>query len=498
MDYPFMTGIGSGSPAPQIRESRQDIGRQRKRAIAATAVLILYVFAWLCFEIPKGTLTHTDELLTAERSREMLATEPWVVHYNFQQSFEKPPLQYWLTALTLSRLQNRTLAVRVWPLLYGCLTMVGLGWLVFLVEPNRPWLIPVSVAVLASSPLFSPEASRGFLDVGLTFFTIMTIAFAQLARKQPAWWFAVAGFCWLGSLQKVPLPFLVWVLIVLVRLTSPAERAALRTFWLIGSMLLAIGAMAVWPLIQIVRYEMPVRQILYYEVIVWTGPSGLGNRPYLAILYGLSTLGGACGLISFLAAFAILFSKKERPSAGVREIAIVSLTAIGLAIVSNFRGVRYIIPIIPFLCFLLALLFYRFLEKGRVIRFRTTVLLIVVLLADFLHSAITIERRRKDAPDEKLIAEKLGTLQHAGTKTLLIKAEQPGGDLLWDSFYLFHGNFRFPVEAYTIEQLRKGRPKPPLIGACVARDFPVVREVYPNVQAELVRAQFMCWRVTPQ
>ena len=88
-------------------------------------------------------------------------------------------------------------------------------------------------------------------------------------------------------------------------------------------------------------------------------------------------------MISFLAAFAILFSKKERPSAGVREIAIVSLSVIGLAIVSNFRGVRYIVPIIPFLCFLLALLFYRFLEKGRVIRFRTTVLLIVVLLADF-------------------------------------------------------------------------------------------------------------------
>ena len=493
-----MTAIDDVALSAQSTESLQSIGRQRQRAIAVTAALILCVVSSLSFEIPKGTLTHTDELLTAERSREMLSTDPWVVHYNFQQSFEKPPLQYWLTALTLSRLQNRTLAVRVWPLLYGCLTMVGLGWLVFLVEPNRPWLIPVSVAVLASSPLFSPEASRGFLDVGLTFFTIMTIAFAQLARKQPAWWFAVAGFCWLGSLQKVPLPFLVWVLIVLVRLTSPAERPALRSFWLIGSMLLAIGAMAVWPLIQIVRYEMPFRQILYHEVIVWTGPSGLGNRPYLAILYGLSTLGGACGLISFLAAFAILFSKKERPSAGVREIAIVSLTVIGLAIVSNFRGVRYITPIIPFLCFLLALLFYRFLEKGRVIRLPTIVLLIAVLLADFLHSAITIERRRKDAPDEKLIAEKLGTLQHGGTKTLLIKAEQPGGDLLWDSFYLFHGNFRFPVEAYTIEQLRKDRPKPPLIGACVARDFPVVREVYPNVQAELVRAQFMCWRVTAQ
>jgi len=45
----------------------------------------------------EGILTNTDELLTAERSREMLLTTPWVVHFNFQRSFAKPPLQYWLT-----------------------------------------------------------------------------------------------------------------------------------------------------------------------------------------------------------------------------------------------------------------------------------------------------------------------------------------------------------------------------------------------------------------
>src|ERR1700719_4231916 len=402
MDYLFMTGIGSGSPAPQISESRQDIGRQRKRAIAATAVLILCVFAWLCFEIPKGTLTHTDELLTAERSREMLSTEPWVVHYNFQRSFEKPPLQFWLTTLTLSRIQNRTLAVRVWPLLYGCLTMVALGWLVFLVEPKPPWLIPLSLAVLASSPLFSPEASRGFLDIGLTFFTISAILFAQLARNRPAWWLGVAGASWLGSLQKFPMPFLVALLIIVVRLTSCDERPKLRNGWLVTSMLLALATMAIWPLIQITKYGMSPGRLFHQEVVVWTGPANLGVRPYLAVLYGLSTLGGACGLLSFLATFVVLFSKKERISAGVREIAIVSLAVIGLTVVSNFRGVRYIVPIIPCLCFLLALLFHRFLERGPVIRLRTTVLLIVVLSAGFVHSTITINHRRKDVADEKL------------------------------------------------------------------------------------------------
>jgi 4-amino-4-deoxy-L-arabinose transferase-like glycosyltransferase len=465
--------------------------------MAAAGFVFVAVVAWLALEIPRGTLTHTDELLTAERSREMLSADPWVVHYNFQRSFEKPPLQYWLTALTLQRLHNRTLAVRIWPLLYGCLTMVALGWLVFLIEPKRPWLIPLSLAILASSPLFSPEASRGFLDMGLTFFTICGILFAQLARDRPVWWLVVAAASWLGSLQKFPLPFLVWLLIIVVRLTSPVERSKLRTGWLVSSALLALVTMAIWPLIQITRYGMSPGRLFQDEVVVWIGPANLGVRPYFAVLYGLSTYGGACGLLSFLAAFYILFSKKKQSSV-VREISIVSLAVIGLTIVSNFRGVRYIVPIIPCLCFLLAVVFYRFLERRPIIRVWTAIILIVVLSAGFVHSAITIERRQKDATDEKVTAEKLGELQQAGVKTVLIKAETPGTDLLWDSFYLFHGNLRFPVRAYTPEQVRRHPPKPPLVGVSVARDFPVVQGLYPDARVEFSRAQFICWQVSAQ
>jgi hypothetical protein len=34
-----------------------------------------------------------------------------------------------------------------------------------------------------------------------------------------------------------------------------------------------------------------------------------------------------------------------------------------------------------------------------------------------------------------------------------------------------------------------------LIGACVERDFPVLKELYPNVEVQLARAQFICWQV---
>jgi len=372
-----------------------------------------------------------------------------------------------------------------------------LGWLAFLVEPTRPWLIPVSVAMLVSCPLFSTETSRAMLDIGLTFFTTLTIVFAELARRRPSWWVPVAVVCWLGSLQKFPLPFLVWVLIVLVRLTSRDERGRLRNGrrWLVGSMLLAIATMSIWPLLQLIKYELPVGDLFHQEVVVWLGPEGLGRRPYFAVPLGLILAGGLGGLFLLLAPFVNLFSKREKPLPAVREIAIVSLAVMALTIVSNFRGVRYILPILPCLCLLLALVFYRFLEQGSVVRRRTVIALVVLVSAGFVQAPLQIVLRQKDVANENVIAEKLGALQQPGTKTVLIKAIHTGGDLMWDSFYLFHGNFRFPVTKYTVDEIRSDPPKPPVIGGCVARDFSVVREVYPTVHVQLTRAQFICWQV---
>ena len=86
---------------PSFEASAPHIHRQRMRAVLVAALLILAFALWLGMEAPRGIMWNTDELLTAERTREMLMTEPWVVHYNFHRSFEKPPLQYWLTSLTL-------------------------------------------------------------------------------------------------------------------------------------------------------------------------------------------------------------------------------------------------------------------------------------------------------------------------------------------------------------------------------------------------------------
>jgi len=489
---------------------------QRAREIALAAFIIVCFVAWLTIEIPKGILTNTDELLTAERSREMLLTTPWVVHFNFQKDFAKPPLQYWLTTLTLQRLENRTLAVRIWPLLYGALTAIALAYLARLIAPDRPWVVPLSVGILVSSALFSAEAARALLDIGLAFFGTLAILFAQLARKRPAWWIGVAVACWLGSLQKIPLIFLIWLLILIIRANSPVESRKHSGFsgWLIASILFAVTASAIWPLVQLVKYHMPLKDVFQEEVVVWLGPEHLGARPYFEIPFRLSTtawIGG--GLFAVVALFVVLLWRKQRFSGATKELAILCVALIALAVLFDFRSVRYIVPIVPCLCLLLAVVFHRFLEQRSPGRIAAAVLLALMLIAaltqaeiqfylrqrnaaaKMAHGEIKVRVPEKNIADGKRVAEELGALRREGTKIVLVKPVHPVGDLRYDSFFLFHGNLRFPVAKLTVDELRGAPPPPPVLGVCVAPDLPVVQEIYGNVQTQFARAQFVLWRV---
>lgn len=465
-------------------------------AIAITVAIIAIVFGWLALEIPEGILSSSgDEMLTAERSREMLILGRFEIHFNLKPSFEKPPLQYWLTSFTLAGMQNRTLAVRIWPWFYGVLAAIAVAWLAFVLEPGRPWLIPLSTAILTSFPLFATEASRGMLDTGLALFTTAAILFSQLARKNPRWWIATAIACLLGSLQKIPIPFLVWLLILAVRLSSPAERNQLKSRWLLFSILGALVTMAIWPVSQILTFQVPYQHLFHQEVVDWLGPEHLGAQPYLEIPYRF-VISSAGGIFILAAPFIILFWKKRQFGTPVREISIACMGLVAIEILFNFRHVRYIEPIIPVLCLLLAIVAERILKYRGLARTSAIAVLAILLLAGFIQTKLQIDsRRQKDFTDERLVAEKLGALQQPGLRTVLVKAIKVGTDLHFASFYLFHGNLRQPVEKYPVDEIKQSPPSPPLIGVCVARDFPVVRTVYPNAKQEFTRAQFIIWKV---
>ena len=380
--------------------------------------------------------------------------------------------------------------------------------------PDRPWLVPLTIAILVCCPLFSSEGGRALLDIGLAFFTTLAILFAQLARKNPACWIGVAVACWLGSLQKIPLIFILWLVILVVRVSSSVERQRLFSGWLVASIVFAVAATAAWPLIQVAKYGMPVKSVFHKEVVVALGPEHLGARPYFEVPFRLSTtawIGG--GLLAFIAPFAVLLWKKQRFSAATKELAILCVTLIALAVVFNFRSVRYMVPIVPSLCLLLAVVFHRFLEQRTPVRIAAAALLALMLVAGLTQTEIQFYLRQRNAAakmakgkikvripekniaDGKRVAEELGALQREGAKIVLVKPVHPVGDLRYDSFFLFYGNLRFPLAKLTVDELRGAPPSPPLLGVCVAPDLPVVQEIYGNVQTQFTRAQFVLWRV---
>lgn len=467
----------------------------RTKPIIISALIVVSVCGWLLSEIPQGILSQIgDEMLTAERSREMVLLGRSAVHFNLAPSFEKPPLQYWLTSLTLPRLANKTLAVRIWPWFYGVLTAIGVGWLATLLEPERPWTIPLSIALLCACPLFATDASRGLLDTGLAFFTTIGIGFAQLARKQPSWWLGVAAASLLASLQKIPVTFLIWLLILAVRWCSSSERQQLRSRWLGRSLLAAVVTMAIWPATQLLTYHIPWHQLFHQEVVDHLGPERLGANPYFEIPYRL-VVTSACGLFLLLAPIAVLLWKRANFTATSVELSIVCLVLVSLEVLSNFRHVRYIEAIIPALCVLLAIVLLRFFEQRGAARLVAASLVAILFIAGLVQIELQIRFRRKDLADEKRVAEELGRLQREGVPIVLVKAVKVGSDLHFDSFYLFHGGLRFPITKCTVDEIKQSPLRSPLIGVCVARDFPVVQSAYPAVKVQFTRAQFILWRV---
>jgi 4-amino-4-deoxy-L-arabinose transferase-like glycosyltransferase len=464
------------------------------RPIAATLVLILGISIWLSFKIPQRVLTYPDELLTAERSREMLLLGRGTVHLNFQPSFSKPPLQYWLTTLSLPLIRNSSAAVRIWPLLYGIFTSLAVGCLAFLIEPKRPWFIPLAVAIYVSCPLFLIEASRAFLDTGLTFFTTIAITCAQLARRKPVWWIGVAFACWIGTLQKIPLIILVWAIIVVVRLCHRGDRDTLPNPWLAGSALLAVALVTAWPLFQHLKYGMPlVRAFVADEPSQLFGQRNLGSRPYFEILDGLLLSGWAGGMLAVPSAVALLFGWHNNWRA--REISIVALAVTALAIVFNFRDVRYVLPVIP--CFSLALAFCLDRLLQRVHRRALLAFVLLLPMAGFLQAAIKMHHRPRDASAEQRVAQALGSRQRENVTTIVIRPPRGKHDFQIAAFYLFYGDLKFPVKRVTVEQLARLAPARPLVGVCPLREFNRVRELYPDSQIVFTADYACCWQTSP-
>jgi 4-amino-4-deoxy-L-arabinose transferase-like glycosyltransferase len=177
------------SPAPRFPSSARafDGGRSlivlgRSRSTWLTVALICLTAAWFGL-LGARALYDPDEGRYAEIPREMLRTDDWILpHLNGLVYLEKPPLQYWLTALSLDLLGESEGAARLVTGVAGYLTLI-----VTLLLARTLWGIRAGVKALCltcASTLFVLLGHQLTLDMLLTFFMTCSVACFLMAQSQ--------------------------------------------------------------------------------------------------------------------------------------------------------------------------------------------------------------------------------------------------------------------------------------------------------------------------
>jgi 4-amino-4-deoxy-L-arabinose transferase-like glycosyltransferase len=196
----------------------------RYKILLAGAALVFTVL-WFAL-LPGRPLYDPDEGRYAEIPREMLQGGDWVIpHLNGLAYLEKPPLQYWLTALSFQSFGESEGAARLWTGLCGYLSLA----VVFFIG-RRLWGFGAGLAALmltAASTLFVLLGHQLTLDMSLNFWLLLSLAgfiSAQLQREDRRACRAWMLGCWAAMAFAVLTKGLVGVLI-------PGATLALYVAW---------------------------------------------------------------------------------------------------------------------------------------------------------------------------------------------------------------------------------------------------------------------------
>ena len=177
----------------------------------------LLALLWLA-TLGTRPLFNPDEGRYAEIPREMLSGGDWVIpHLNGLAYIEKPPLQYWATALSYRLLGPSAVAARLYCALTALATIV-LGWL----TARRLWGAAAgwrAAAVLSGMLMFVVLGQLLTLDMSLTFYMTLSLAaflLAQTVARPCPWmllaWAAAGGGVLTKGLVAAAIPAAVLIL----------------------------------------------------------------------------------------------------------------------------------------------------------------------------------------------------------------------------------------------------------------------------------------------
>ncbi|MEK7954063.1 phospholipid carrier-dependent glycosyltransferase [Luteolibacter soli] len=218
------------------------------RKLVTVALLALF---WFCAFIGLRPLANPDEGRYTEIAREMAESGDYVTpRLNGVKYFEKPPLMYWLSALTFKAFGLNQFTARLWVALFatlGCLLTYVAAHVLY-GQRAGIW----SAIVLSSSLIYYVLGQLVLLDMAVSVMISGALFSFILAVREPAgrrrFWLFMAhyGFMALATLSKGLIGFLIPGAVMFLWLLMLGNWRMLRPLHLLPGAILFLAISVPW------------------------------------------------------------------------------------------------------------------------------------------------------------------------------------------------------------------------------------------------------------
>jgi 4-amino-4-deoxy-L-arabinose transferase-like glycosyltransferase len=333
------------SEAPISSDSTAGGGAAEIATVVALAAVVCFFNLW------SYGLWEPDEARYAEIAREMVASGNYLVpHLNYVIYIEKPPLLYWLTALSFHVFGTNEFAARFFGAMFAVAGVAATSYFALRTFGRRHALL--AGAILATVPMYAVMAQVLTTDMVLAvLMTVASFALFMHWRDGGPWCWLAYGAMALGILTKGPVAAALPVAAMLAFLMWQGElRSALRRFHAIGGALMMLAIAAPWFIYEIVR-------VPGYFDFYFVGehlkrifePSYSHGEPiwfYVPVLAG--------GLLPWSAMVPLMTWRSMAPNPARRYCLILAATIVVAFSMASAKLIPYILPAIPPIAILIA------------------------------------------------------------------------------------------------------------------------------------------------
>ena len=319
----------------------------------AIATLAVFIIATMIFFFRLGAygLWDPDESRYAEIAREVLVLRDFVVpHLNYVAYVEKPPLLYWLTALSFRALGLTEFAARLVPAISALLGVIATFVFADRMMGRRRAIM--AAAILATAPLYAVMAQVLTTDMLLSaLVTIALFGFFLHYQAGGVWcWIAYLAMA-LATLTKGPVGIALPVLSMAVFLWwEGALRNSIRRFHLIPGAVLVLAIVAPWFIAISIREPGFANFYFVGEHLrrIFDSSFSHGEPFYFYVPVIVA------GLLPWSLLVPFLTWRRMAPQPWRRFCVIASIVIVGAFSASSGKLIPYILPAFPPLALLLA------------------------------------------------------------------------------------------------------------------------------------------------